>query len=103
MMHAPFVVCWEDGAHSTRYTPYSPNSGFYYVRSNDRTRYFFEVFMRVGDQIMGTYFDLVSTVYFEVRGTVFSNVNALYRLTRSVWITSIGYEWYVHRQLFKTL
>jgi hypothetical protein len=44
-----------DGAHSTRYTPYSPNSGFYYVRYNDRTRYFFEVFYRMGELIMGKF------------------------------------------------
>jgi len=43
----------DDGAHSNRYAPYSPNSGFYYVRQNDRTRYFFEVFLRMGELILG--------------------------------------------------
>lgn len=33
------MIFQEDGAHSTRYAPYSANSGFYYVRSNPRTRY----------------------------------------------------------------
>lgn len=28
----------DDGAHSLRYAPFSANSGFYYVRNNDRTR-----------------------------------------------------------------
>lgn len=42
-----------DGAHSDRYLPYSPNSGFYYVRNNARTRNFFSVFMRMGDEIIG--------------------------------------------------
>jgi hypothetical protein len=51
------TIC-SDGAHSTRYTPYSPNSGFYYVRHNDRTRYFFDVFMRMGDQIIGENYDM---------------------------------------------
>jgi hypothetical protein len=43
----------EDGAHSSRYAPYSPNSGFYYVRQNERTKYFFEVFIRMGELIVG--------------------------------------------------
>lgn len=30
----------DDGAHSLRYAPWSANTGFYYVRYNDRTRYF---------------------------------------------------------------
>lgn len=41
----------DDGAHSPRYRPYSPNSGFYYVRHNERTEYFFSVFARMGDLI----------------------------------------------------
>jgi hypothetical protein len=43
-----------DGARSNRYAPYSPNSGFYYVRYNPRTLYFFSVFMRMGDSVIGT-------------------------------------------------
>ena len=43
----------DDGAHTNRYAPYSPNSGFYYVRQNDRTRYFFDVFLRMGELIVG--------------------------------------------------
>ena len=48
-----------DGAHSPRYAPYSPNSGFYYVRQNERTKYFFEVFVRTGDLIVGTYSTII--------------------------------------------
>ena len=32
------VYFQDDGAHSLRYAPFSANSGFYYVRNNDRTR-----------------------------------------------------------------
>lgn len=42
----------DDGARSNRYAPYSPNSGFYFVRHNDRTEYFFSVFARMGDLIL---------------------------------------------------
>ena len=41
----------DDGARSVRYAPYSPNSGFYYVRCNERTQSFFNVFIRMGDLI----------------------------------------------------
>jgi hypothetical protein len=41
----------DDGARSMRYSPYSPNSGFYFVRHNDRTEYLFSVFARMGDLI----------------------------------------------------
>jgi len=33
------VLFQDDGAHSLRYAPFSANSGFYYARNNDRTRY----------------------------------------------------------------
>jgi len=42
----------DDGARSVRYAPYSPNSGFYFVRYNERTSYLFSVFMRMGDLII---------------------------------------------------
>ena len=41
----------DDGAHSVRYAPYSPNTGFYFVRAVDRTRYFFNCFVKLGDMI----------------------------------------------------
>jgi hypothetical protein len=41
----------DDGAHSVRYAPYSPNTGFYFVRAVDRTRYFFSCFVKLGDMI----------------------------------------------------
>ena len=41
----------DDGAHSVRYAPYSPNTGFYFVRACDRTRYFFNCFVKLGDMI----------------------------------------------------
>jgi hypothetical protein len=44
----------DDGAHSPRYAPYSANSGFYYVRSNDKTRYLFTSLLYSGDRIIQT-------------------------------------------------
>lgn len=42
----------DDGAHSVRYAPYSPNTGFYFVRANVRTQYFFNNFLKSADAIM---------------------------------------------------
>lgn len=42
----------DDGAHSIRYAPYSANSGFYFVRSNDLTRYFFTSLLYHNDEIL---------------------------------------------------
>lgn len=44
----------DDGAHSLRYAPYAANSGFYYVRHNARTRYFFTQFLYNGALILKT-------------------------------------------------
>eukprot|EP00546_Thalassionema_frauenfeldii_P019774 CAMPEP_0178903354 /NCGR_PEP_ID=MMETSP0786-20121207/5111_1 /TAXON_ID=186022 /ORGANISM="Thalassionema frauenfeldii, Strain CCMP 1798" /LENGTH=517 /DNA_ID=CAMNT_0020574717 /DNA_START=125 /DNA_END=1675 /DNA_ORIENTATION=- len=41
----------DDGAHSVRYAPYSPNTGFYFVKAVDRTRYFFNCLIKLSDLI----------------------------------------------------
>jgi hypothetical protein len=44
----------DDGGHTVRYAPYSANSGFYYVRYNARTEYFFNSLLLAGDLIQKT-------------------------------------------------
>jgi len=41
----------DDGSRQERYAPYSANTGFYYVRSNDRTRHLFRHFLYSADLI----------------------------------------------------
>ena len=41
----------DDGNRQTRFAPYSANSGFYFVRSNDRSKMFFRSLMYAGDVI----------------------------------------------------
>jgi len=53
---SPEVEEWDmmfqdDGARSARYAPYSPNTGFYFVRHNERTVYFFGMLLRSGDNV----------------------------------------------------
>jgi len=55
-LEGPDLAEWDlmfqdDGARSNRYAPYSPNTGFYYVRHNDKTVYFFNMLLRHGDYI----------------------------------------------------
>jgi len=44
----------DDGSHSVRYAPYSANSGFYYVRTNPKTKYLFQSLLLSGDLIQRT-------------------------------------------------
>lgn len=46
------VYFQDDGAHSPRYAPYSANSGFYYIRHNDLTRYFLTSLIYSADLIL---------------------------------------------------
>jgi hypothetical protein len=39
----------DDGARTTRYEPYSANTGFYYIRYNKQTEYFLSCLIRLGD------------------------------------------------------
>ena len=48
------IMFQDDGARSLRYAPYCANSGFYYVRYNDRTRYLFQSLLYAGDFISKT-------------------------------------------------
>jgi hypothetical protein len=45
----------DDGNHALFYAPYSANTGFYYVRHNDRTQYFFNSLLMAGDLILSTH------------------------------------------------
>ena len=49
------VYFQDDGNHALFYAPYSANTGFYYVRQNDRTRYFFNSLLLAGDLILSTH------------------------------------------------
>jgi hypothetical protein len=48
------VYFQDDGGHSIRYAPYSANSGFYFVRYNERTEYFLTSLLLAGDLILKT-------------------------------------------------
>ena len=85
----------DDGAHSARYAPYSANSGFYYVRSNEKTRYLFTSLLYHGDMIVQ------STSHQQVLIQLLANHASLFGL--KVKVLSRDMEefpggWHYHRQ-----
>ena len=52
----------DDGNHALYYAPYSANTGFYYVRNNDRTQYFFNSFLLAGDLVLSTHSHQVALI-----------------------------------------
>jgi hypothetical protein len=49
------IIFQDDGGRSVRYAPYSANTGFYYIRYNDRTRHLLTSMLMSGDLIMSTH------------------------------------------------
>jgi hypothetical protein len=49
------VIFQDDGGHSVRYAPYSANTGFYYVRYNERTRHFLTSLLMSSDLILSSH------------------------------------------------
>jgi hypothetical protein len=45
------LVFQDDGARTMRYAPYSPNSGFYFVRNHPKTMFLFGELLKMGDTI----------------------------------------------------
>ncbi len=54
LSHQYDVFFQDDGGHSVRYAPYSANSGFYFVKHNNRTRHFLTSLLMAGDLILKT-------------------------------------------------
>ena len=48
----PLHTVQDDGARSLRYAPYSANTGFYYVRNNDKTKFLFRSLLYLGDMVL---------------------------------------------------
>jgi Nucleotide-diphospho-sugar transferase len=48
------IYMQDDGSHSPMYAPYAGNTGFYYVRNNERTQHFMNQFLVSGDLILLT-------------------------------------------------
>lgn len=51
-LHNFDILFQDDGARSLRYAPYSANTGFYYVRNNDKTKFLFRSLLFLGDMVL---------------------------------------------------
>jgi hypothetical protein len=51
-MYAFDILFQDDGARTTRYAPYSANTGFYFVRNNDKTKFLFRSLLFLGDMVL---------------------------------------------------
>ncbi|CAB9514754.1 Nucleotide-diphospho-sugar transferase [Seminavis robusta] len=52
--HGFDIYFQDDGSRGIFWAPFSANTGFYYVRANDRTRNFFNALLMAGDLIVST-------------------------------------------------
>ena len=52
----------DDGSRGLFYAPYSANTGFYYIRQNDKTLHFFNSFLLSGDVILSTHSHQIALV-----------------------------------------
>lgn len=94
-----------DGAHSSRYAPYSPNSGFYYVRYNERTKFFFETFIRMGDQIItsGSHQSVMNSLLTEQSSSRGLTVKVYGRDSESGRLFPGGYHFHKRKNLMKEI
>ncbi len=68
----------DDGARSLRYAPFSANSGFYYLRNNERTLYLITSLLNAGDSILHTH------SHQQTLTTLLTEYNSLYGLSVKV-------------------
>lgn len=99
------VIFQDDGNRQQRYAPYSPNSGLYYVRYNERTRYLFSVFSRMGDSILtsGSHQGALTALLNEHANTRGLTVKVLGRDDDEGQLFPGGYHYHMRSQYMKDL
>ena len=96
------MIFQDDGARTLFYAPYSANTGFYYVRNNERTQSFFNSLLMAGDLIFATYSHQIALI------AVLSEHVSLYGLKVKVWNRNLeefpgGYTFHERPDLMKKL
>ncbi|CAB9502203.1 Nucleotide-diphospho-sugar transferase [Seminavis robusta] len=92
----------DDGSRALFYAPYSANTGMYYIRNNDKTKYFFNSLLLGGDLITATHSHQIALV------SLLSEHASLYGLKVKVFArrTSLfpgGYSFHNHHDFMKEL
>ena len=69
----------DDGSRTLHFAPYSANTGFYFVRNNERTKYFFNSLLMAGDLVISTFSHQTALV------ALLSEHSSMYGLKVKVW------------------
>jgi hypothetical protein len=69
----------DDGNHALYYAPFSANTGFYYIRNNERTQYFFNALLMSGDLILSTKSHQIALI------ALLSEHSSMYGLKVKIW------------------
>eukprot|EP00536_Pseudo-nitzschia_multiseries_P017189 jgi/Psemu1/224048/e_gw1.1420.3.1 len=96
------MIFQDDGSRVLMYAPYAANTGFYFVRNNERTRIFFNSLLMAGDLIMASFSHQIALV------ALVSEHVSLYGLRVKVWNRSLkefpgGYMYHEAPDLVKKL
>ena len=92
-----------DGTHHPeRFRPLAANTGFYYVKYNERTEYFFSVFIRMGDTVVAdrSHQAALTTLANEHMNLYGLRVKVLARMT-NVFLS--GFHYHAHRYLINDI
>jgi hypothetical protein len=92
----------DDGNHALYYAPYAANTGFYYVRNNVRTKYFFNSLLMAGDLILSTKSHQIALI------ALLNEHTSLYGLQVKVWERNLeefpgGYSFHQKREFMKQI
>jgi len=55
LSYASFFVLQDDGSRSLRFSPFCANSGFYFIRHNERTQYFLTALLMQSDLVLRSF------------------------------------------------
>ena len=69
----------DDGSRTLHFAPYSANTGFYFVRNNERTKYFFNSLLMAGDLVISTFSHQTALV------ALLAEHSSMYGLKVKVW------------------
>ena len=92
----------DDGNHALFYAPYSANTGFYFIRNNVRTQYFFNALLMNGDLIISTSSHQIALV------ALLNEHASMYGLKVKTWERNLeefpgGYSYHRKREFMKQL
>jgi hypothetical protein len=92
----------DDGNHGLYYAPYSANTGFYFIRNNPETQYFFNSLLMNGDLIISTSSHQIALI------SLLNEHTSMYGLKVKIWERNLdefpgGYTFHHKKDYMKKL